>query len=345
SFVLRYRAGGRRHRLLTLGRYGALTVQQARERARRALVEVGDGSDPLEERRSGRKALTVAELTPIYLERHAKREKRSWKEDVRRLDRYVLPALGSRKLEAVTRQDVQRLHADISETAPTEANRTLALVSVIYSKAAEWGYLADDAPNPTRRVKPNRERSRDRWVNPAELPRLLVAIDAEEDPYAKAAFKLYLLTGLRRSELLGLEWRNVDFELRTVYLPQTKANRPHTVPLSQPAVKVLRELPRMLRNPYVFPGRGGVGHLHDLKRSWARVRKAAELEDVRLHDLRRTVGSMLAVNGASLPLIGKLLNHSNSKTTQVYARFHDDPVRAALEAHAARIAAAGVPGE
>lgn len=341
-FFVRYRTvGGRRgrERWLTLGRYGELTLHQARDRARDALAAVRGGNDPAETREKARTGITVAEFAPLYLNQHAKRAKKSWREDERRLNKHILPALGRFRLDAVSRGNVAQLHRAISETSPVEANRVLALISVMFGKAIEWEHLPESAANPAARVQANGERSRDRWIKPAELPALMTAIRTEDNPYIRAAFLLYLLTGLRRSELLTLKWKHVDLDRREIYLPDTKANRPHTVPLSAPAADLLNSLPRQDSNPYVFPGRDH-GHIYDLKRPWARIRGASGLEDVRLHDLRRTVGSWLAMSGASLPMIGKVLNHSNPSTTQIYARLSEDPARAVLDDHAARIMAA-----
>jgi integrase len=358
AFVLRYRpVGARQPRNLTLGAYGVLTLQQARDHARKALVDAKNGNDPIEARRKARLGSTVRELAELYLERHAKPHKKTWQEDARRLTKWVVPALGTRKAEEVKRADVARLHGRIGKAAPYEANRVLALVAVMFTKAAEWGLVDENAPNPAARVQPYKERSRDRWVTPAELPALVKAINAEPSPYVRAAMKLYLLTGLRRNELLGLRWKDVDFERRELRLSDTKAGRSHVVPLSTHAIEVLGELPRQLGNAHVFPGDKPGKPLVNIAKSWRRVRarlwlatnpeKAAELrerasaevasgrkhagkgpaavearlitlaqreagsdETLRLHDLRRTVGSWLATSGASLPLIGKVLNHS-----------------------------------
>lgn len=193
-------------------------------------------------------------------------------------------------------------------------------------------------PNPARRVHKYGIQSRDPWVTPAELPRLVKAVTEEPNVYVRTAVWLYLLTGLRKNELLGLRWKDIDFDRRELRLGDTKAGRSHVVPLSAPAVEVLRKTPRMVGNPHVIaspvePGRP----LVNINKPWERIRKRADLEDVRLHDLRRTAGSWMATSGASLPLIGKVLNHSNPSTTQIYARLAEDAKRTALEEHGARI--------
>lgn len=385
AFVLRYRPdSARQPKLLTLGPYGVLTLHQARDLARTALLEAKTGGDPVEKRRKNRHGETVKDLAAVYIERHAKKRKKSWRDDERRLRNSVLPAFGSKKVKNVKRSDLAKLHANIGDAKPYEANRVLALVQVMFNKAVEWGLLDEGAPNPAARVQKFRERSRDRWVTPAELPKLVEAIDAEPSPYVRAALRLYLLTGLRRSELLGLRWKDIDFDRRELRLDETKAGRSHTVPLSGPAMEILRELPRQIGNAYVFPGTKPGRPLVNITKPWQRVRtrvwlatnpgtaaalreragadvrrrskhaektpaavedrlialarkEAGEGDLIRLHDLRRTVGSWLATSGESLPLIGKVLNHSNASTTQVYARLAEDATRTALEKHGERI--------
>lgn len=342
SFVLFYRMPGGRSqpsRLMVLGRYGVLTVDQARKKARQKLNAIVDGTDPLEERRRPAKVPTLNAFSQDYLDMHAKPHKKSWREDERRLNTYILPALGRKRLDAVTRGDVAALHADIGgrQKHPYEANRVLALIGVMYSKAVEWDMLSADVASPATHVQSFAEKSRERWVTPAELPRLLKAIEGERSPYVRAAFMLYLLTGLRRSELLTLTWEDVDLDRREIQLKDTKAGRPHRVPLSAPAADLLEGLARWKENGHVFPARGKAGHMADLKEPWWRIRKRAKLTDVRLHDLRRTVGSLLALDGNSLQLIGKVLNHAETKTTEIYARLTDEAAREALDRHGAKI--------
>ncbi|HET7320895.1 MAG TPA: integrase arm-type DNA-binding domain-containing protein, partial [Longimicrobiaceae bacterium] len=221
AFVVWYRTGSGRKRLHTIGRYGVLTVGQARELARKTLVEAQGGADPLAERRHAREGTTLADFADIYLQRHAKPHKKSWKGDEEKLRLYIVPALGSHKLEDITRSQVAALHNNIGRTHPTGANRVLALLLHMFNLAADWGFLEETARNPAKRIKKFREASRERWITPAELPRLVEAINAEESPYVRAAIHLYLYTGLRRSELLGLRWKDIDFERRELHLGET----------------------------------------------------------------------------------------------------------------------------
>jgi integrase len=233
---------------------------------------------------------------------------------------------------------VAALHGRIGQDTPYEANRTLALLSKMFELARRWGFVLENAANPARGIDRFREYKRDRWVTPEELPRVTVAIAQESNLYVRAAIWLYLLTGVRKTELLKACWADVDVTRCELRLPQTKAGRTHYVPLSLPAINLLQSLPREVENPYILPSTKIPGrHLVNIEKPWRRVRRAAGIEDVRLHDLRRTVGSWLAQAGNSLPLIGRVLNHTDPKTTAIYARLGDDPARQALEDHAQRI--------
>ena len=341
SFVLSYRTRGRK-RLLTIGKYGVLTLQEARERARRALVQISDGEDPLAERKGRASGELVKAFAEIYIERHAKVRKKTWKEDQRRINRFILPSLGHLGLAAVTKADIASLHSQIGKTAKYEANRVLALIKRMWGLAQQWGLIPEGTPNPAAGIESFKEKSRDRYLKPDELPQLAEAINHEENLYVKAAFWLLLLTGMRKSELLAAEWKDIDFHRKELRIDETKSGRIHYVPLSEPVLQILNVLPRQHDNPFILPGAHHGKPQMNLSKPWNRIRNRAGLEDVRLHDLRRTVGSWLAQGGASLQLIGKVLDHSNIQTTEVYARLAEDQVRHALGDHAERmIRAAG----
>ncbi len=336
SFVLSYRVNGRK-RLMALGAYGVLTLDQACNRARRHLSHIIEGHDPLEERKQALRSKAVRELAVAYLERHAKVHKKSWKDDERRIDKYILPAWANARASNIKRADVAALHAKIGRKHPYEANRVVELLSKMFALARRWGFVDEDAINPAGDIDKFKEHRRDRWVTPEELPRLIQAINQESDLYARAALWLYLLTGVRKAELLRARWDDIDWARKELKLPDTKAGRVHYVPLSGPALAILRNLPRMEDNPHIFAGRRDRQHLINIDKPWRRVRQSARLPDVRLHDLRRTVGSWLAQAGHSLHLIGKVLNHADASTTAIYARFGQDHVKKALESHGRQI--------
>jgi integrase len=340
SFTVSYYVAGRR-RFLILGRYGALTVEQARVKALVAIGKALEGIDPAAKREDARSGATVGELCDTYMERHAKLKKRSWKADHRNLELHILPAWGKRKARSITRGDVAALHSSLGKTYPSLANRVAALVRTLFNLAERWGLVPEGFPNPATHLELFRETKRERWVTPDELPRLAAAIDQESNQSARYALWLYLLTGCRRNELLATRWEDVDWTRSELRLTDPKATgtakQPRYVPLSAPALALLRQIPRVEGNPYVLPGARRGGHLVNIERPWQRVRAVAGVEDVRLHDLRRTVGSWLAQAGNSLHLIGRVLGHTNASTTAIYARFAQDHVREALEQHGARI--------
>ena len=334
TFILEKRVQGRMRRL-TIGPYGPLTLDQARERAMALTHEINDGRDPAQARQEKRQELTFGELAELYLCRHAPRKRTAWN-DRNMLNRYF-EVWRNRRLSSLARKDVALLHSQIGETAPYAANRVVALVRKMFNLAHIWGVYSGE--NPATGIELFAEEKRDRFIQPHELPKLFAALNEEPNPYIKTAFLVALLTGARRGEVLAMRWVDVDLAQAVWRIPHTKANRPHYVPLPQPAVAILQGLPRLHDNPFVFPSRNGKGHLMNIAKAWTRVRAKAELMDVRIHDLRRTLGSWLAASGASLLLIGRALNHTQVSTTAVYARLNLDPVRTALDANAERMLA------
>ncbi len=342
AFVLSYRSSGRKH-IMTVGTYGPITLDQARRKAKTYLAQVIDGGDPLDARRKVVRGKTMNDLCTDYLERYAKPRKKTWKEDERRIDRHIRPLWGGIKVKAIKRSDISTFHHKLGKTAPYEANRILALLSKMFELAGQWGFIEEGSPNPAHKIEKFKEDKRDRWLTQEELPQLAEAIDRDPNTYVRAALWLYLLTGLRRSELLQLKWSNIDFNRNEIRLADTKAGRPHYVPLSTQAVQLIKTIPRLDDNPHIFPGARQGKPLVNIGKPWNRIRKEANVEDVRLHDLRRTVGSWLVQSGKSLHLVGRVLGHSNATTTQIYARFAQDHVKEALEAHGEQII--GVAGK
>ena len=338
SFILEKRIRGRMRRL-TIGPYGPLTVDQARKLAATHVGAIAQGDDPAQIRQDRLHEPTFGELTAQYLERHAPR-KRSARDDQAMLTTH-LAVFRTRKLTDINRNDVARLHAQVGEMAPYRANRLVALLRKMFNLARDWGLYAGE--NPATRIQMFREEARDRFVQPEELPRLFQAIAEEADPSIRGVLLTALLTGARRSEVLTMRWDEVSLTRAEWRIPHTKAGRPHLLPVPHALVAMLRSLPMVEGNPYVFVGQNGAGHLHDMKRAWDRIRVKAEIRDVRFHDLRRTVGSWLAASGENLHLIGKVLNHRDVSTTAIYARLNLTPVRQALERNAAKMLEAAAP--
>ena len=332
-FALRYRTPSGRSRTLRLGEFGELTVQQARDKARKAKVRVLDGLDPQAEKR--KKAVgvsTVGKLLTRWIDDYARAHRKRWKEDKQRIDRHLRPKLGRLHLTDLTPDVLASWHRRLGEDTPTEANRALETLRAAWRWGHREGVIELDLPeDPTRHVKKFRERSRDRWLKPAELKRLMAKTAEVSDPYVRAAIPLFLLTGLRRRELLGAEWKDMDLERGEIRLPSTKTGEPQVRILPEPAVDILRALPRMEESPYVFPSPKDPQKPRDgLKKPWRSIRDNAKLADITLHDLRRTAGSYMAQAGVPLQVIGQVLGHSHPGVTKVYARLASENEREAL---------------
>lgn len=367
TYIVQYRAGiGRKSpsRKLTLGAVGKLTPEEARVLARKAVGAVAHGSDPAAIRAKERKGLTVAELVQIFLTDHVRAKRRIGTVNHYRdiLERIIVPALGSIKADRLQRSDVAKLHLQWRHT-PYQANRIVAVVSSMYSFAGKRE-LMPDAVNPARRIEKYRERGRERFLSSEELVRLGAAIrkaeaegiawDVDEakptskhvpkhkrrtviGPHTAAAIRLLLFTGCRLREILHLKWRHVDFDRGLLLLPESKTGS-KTVVLNGPALAVLTGLDRI--GEFVVAGDYPNEPRTDLKRPWAMVKREAQLDGLRIHDLRHSFASFGAGGGLGLPIIGKLLGHANAVTTARYAHLDTDPLRLATERIGSTIAAA-----
>jgi integrase len=369
SFILDYRpgAGGRSvaKRRLTLGRYGPMTVEQARKAAADALAKIRLGQDPQGDKARERASLTVGGLIDLFLEDHVSTKLKSKTQiDYAILLRKARAAYGGTKAEALRTQAVAALHRSMART-PFQANKVLDAISSLYSWGERHGYLPDGFPNPARKVGRYREQSRERFLTGEELGRLGDTLREAEtvglpyavdegnpkakhatkdrrtvlDPFAVAAIRLLILTGARLREILHAKWDYIDFERAILFLPDSKTGR-KPVFLSAPALEVLASLPRIEGNPFITPGAKEGQPRRDLKKPWASVIKAAGLDGLRLHDLRHSFASVGAGASLGLPVIGKLLGHSHAATTQRYAHLANDPVKEASECIGATISAA-----
>ena len=366
-YVLQYRMGGRGSpsRRYTLGAHGSpWTPDTARKEAVRLLAEIRAGRDPMEQRQTDRDQITIAELCDVYVAEGCGHKKpRTLAADSGRITAHIKPLLGKKRLNKLTRADVERLLRDVKagKTAVTTpagekrpqgrqasggagvAGQCVMLLSAMLSFAVTRGWRAD---NPATGVKKPPIRKMERFLSQQEIARLAEAINAEAarngNPYPGAAIKLLMLTGCRRSEVLSLRWSHVDFERACLFLPDSKTGK-KTVYLNAPALAVLQSLPRLEGNPHVFPGDRQGAEYKTIDKVWYRVRDVAGLPGLRLHDLRHTFASIGAIGGLGLPVIGAMLGHHDTATTARYAHLSADPIRAANEAIGARINAAMTP--
>jgi integrase len=344
AFIFNYRTRAGRERRLTIGSPPAHTVASARREARDHAQEVAKGRDPLAARQEARGAPTFADLAKHYIETHLPK-KRSAKGDRQVIDGKLLPRLGNLKVAEITCNDLDRIHHRITkEGHPYQANRVASLLSKMFSFAVKKHWRDD---NPAKGIERNEEIARERYLSNAELDRLCDALASFPDQGVANAVRLLLLTGARRGEVLGATWDQFDIELGIWSKPSshTKTKKVHTVPLSAPALELLSEMfaDRDLDSRYLFPGRRG-GHRVDLKKSWPKICKAANITELRLHDLRHSYASILVRGGASLPMIGKLLGHTQVSTTNRYAHLDVDPLRELTNRVGAVVSGAGKAG-
>lgn len=342
TYILHYRAGSGRHaplRKFTIGKHGSpWSPDSARKEAERLLGLVRDGQDPAGNRMAHRAAPTVKELGERFITEHAeaKRKPATAKQYDYLLNQFIVPELGQKKVADVTRQDVMKLHTSMSAT-PYQANRVLALVSALFTFAERVGERQDSS-NPARHVERYKEHARERMLSGEELARLGEALaTSKESPYAVALIKLLVFTGARLGEVQTMKWEWIDMERAEVRLPDSKTGR-KTVHLPPPALQVLADLPRQEGNPYVICGEVEKSHLIGIQRPWQRIRNAAGLDGLRLHDLRHAFASVAACSGLGLPIIGKLLGHTQAVTTMRYSHLASDPLKAAAATIAGKIA-------
>jgi integrase len=367
SWVVEYRPGisgrGTAKRRVVLGQPPLVTPEKARQLAKDILAEARVGADPASQRANDRAGVTVAELADAFLVEHVEpRRKAGTAADYRIiLNKIVKPALGAIKAGKLTRAEVAKLHLSLRST-PYMANRMLAVLGAAYTFAERRG-LVPEGFNPARKIEKYNEQTRERYLTEDEMSGLGEAIREAEtvgilrkpsvskyspkrpenqvtkiDPYVAAAFRLLILTGCRLREILNLRWNEIDLERGLLFLPDSKTGR-KTVVLSAAAQAILATLPRL--GVYVIAsesaGQKDEKPRSDLNKPWTLVRRRAGLDGVRLHDLRHSFASVGAGAGMGLPVIGKLLGHSQPQTTARYAHLADNPMRVAANTIADKI--------
>jgi integrase len=325
TFFLNARVG-RTVDMFKLGIWPDLNVAQVREKAKKMRGDLAQGKNPKDEKREG---LTLKEFFEVYMERHGSNKKSSAK-DRSQFERILKP-WANYKLSEITRSKIEALHKVIGKEMPTTANRVLALLSTMFSKAIIWGYLKTD--NPCRGIKKFREVSRDRFLSGEELGRFFEALDLTENPAFKDFILLSLFTGARKSNVLSMRWKDIDFERSVWKIPGelSKNGDPMQIPLGPDVLDILRRRRAETSSVFIFPGSGPKGHYVEPRHAWETLLKRAKLEDLRIHDLRRSMGSWMTIGGTSLPIVGKALGHKTSQATSIYARLNLDPVRAAMD--------------
>lgn len=347
-YVVKARAQGKSAVRLTVGHQGVVTAEEARRRAALMISRIKAGEDPAPESSKRADSSTVGELAARWLEQHVETHCRPKTVEMYWLivEKHLLPVFGKTPALCVTHGMVVEFHHALRGT-PTMANHSVRVLSRIWNAAEIRGDLPERT-NPCREVTGYRENRRERFLGEAEFKRLGEALADWKNIggvsiYSVSAIRLLLLTGCRKNEILRLKWSRVDFGAGELKLEKTKTGR-RTVVLSPEAIEVLKGIPRIKGNPYVIPGQVEGKHLFNLTAPWKAVCRMAELEDMRIHDIRHSFASRALALGESLPAIGKLLGHSRVETTARYAHLGRDTVRAAAVRISESIAMDILPG-
>lgn len=331
---------------IKLGVFPDMTIEQARKEAQKVLGEFAAGANPAAVKRAIRAEWTFSEAFDAFLTGKRKRDGTAISDKTRRdysdLLRLHLDSIKSKKLSSIERGDVKAIHAKVTKKGAYQADKAVALISAVFTYATDQEQFK--GANPAARIQKNPAVARDRFIQADEMGKFFAALAEVPSDTMRDFFTLALLTGARRDNVCSMAWADVDLEGASWRIAKTKNGTPQNVTLSPEAVVILKTRKDAAdSSPFVFPGRGKTGHLVEPKTAWARLLKAAGIEGLRVHDLRRTLGSWQARTGASLLVIGKSLNHKTHQATAIYARLDQDPVRQSVNtATAAMMEAAGV---
>jgi integrase len=310
-----------------LGGFGALTVDEARVIANQYKALIAQGRDPRQERIEFINRITFSGFVSEHYLPHARTYKRSIKSDESKLKIYLNPKFGHEPLADVSMQSIQGYHNHLKVTlSPATANRHLALIHRIFSLAIQWGYCEK---NPATGINKFQEdtKKHQRFLNNDEIRSLFRAADADVNTYAAAYIKMLLLTGVRRSEGLGMKWEHLQLSgpKQLWYVPHTKTGKSRYVILNPMAIDILEGLPKVYGNPYVFPGKiSGQPIVNPIKAFKRIINRAGIESSFRLHDIRHTVASLIVNNGGSLYDVQAALNHANSSMSERYAHLSSE---------------------
>lgn len=337
----------RQTKILTIGKYPTVSINEARTIAADKLVEMNRGVDVVEVSRQFKDEDTFADLFgrwitgPGTMKRTktgmAPRSKKNVDDDRRRYKLYVEVPLGNKRISWFNAERIRKWHEKIitipkqrgnGTIKPATANQAFSLIRRVFNA------MMTERTNPCTGVVKFSEQSRDRFLQPDELKRFFTALHHEDTPELLRDYVLTsLFTGARRSNVLSMRWNEISFErlVWTVPAEKSKNGEAMNIPIVGEAVDILERRKRTSSSMFVFPGKGKTGHYGEPKRAWATMLKRAGLTDVRLHDLRRTMGSYQTMTGTSTAIVGKTLGHKSPASTAVYARLNLDPVRASME--------------
>jgi len=338
TFILYRKINGRPERI-ALGLYPDLSIELGRKKAAELNGLIAKGENPAAQNRQVRDEMTLKELFFQFGEHYAS-QKRTWREMQREFNVY-LHRWHFRKISSLRRLDIVALQNSLKQRHGLYiANHVIRLLSSMFNRAAEWGWKGE---NPVAHVSLFKESKRQRFLLPEEISAFFHAVDTEQNETMRDFIYVSLLTGARRANVQAMTWPQIDFSLKiwTISAANTKGDETISVPLLPPVLDIIERRHKTAKTEWVFPGSGRTGHLVEPKSAWKRILKVAGLSELRLHDLRRTLGSWQAITGASLLVIGKSLGHKNTSSTDIYARLSNSAVRESMERATSALLLAG----
>jgi integrase len=332
TYYQRYTDERGRERQFKIGPADALTLQQARRKARQIKAEAILGGDPQQARQVRRSIPTLQWFIDERYLPFVKGYKRSWETDDTVLRVHVLPVLGRYFLDEIRPEFIIEVTNKMRGEgyAPGTVARIIVILRYVFNLARKWAVLPHGT-NPASGIPVPPDVQRSRYLSKSEAARLLASIRADENQIAANAIMLLFLTGARRNEVTQAEWSYIDWQRCTLFVPKSKNGQPRYIQLNSTAIELLKSVPRTNRNLYIFPAPTTGKPMPHLFFPWDRIRKRAELQDFRLHDLRHSFASFLVNDGERLNVVQKLLGHTNPRTTQRYAHLSPDRLGNAAE--------------
>ena len=338
SFILNYRNEEGRPRRKTIGQYGQVTVEQARVLAKELCFHIAKGMDPVRDQAKLREQPTFAEVAEKFMEEHSGVRNRpaTHRSNRQILDGVLLPHFGKMKIRSIVRKDIVDFMTK-NRHRPCGANRSLACLSSIMSKAEVWEERERNT-NPCFKIEKYPENKRERYLSPEEFAAIDAALckadrNLTESPHVLAMIRIMMHTGCRPGEARNLKWEWVSLDRKEIRLPKeaTKERKPKTLFITPFLEDILSRLQRVPGNPYVIASEICPGQpVMDIKKPWDRIKKEAGIAaSLHLHDLRHSHASMANALGYSMPMIGALLGHSQVQTTLRYAHLAPDHLRKA----------------
>jgi len=316
---------------IRLGPYPEISIEQARKKALAVLTEFAEGRHPKQVAKTIKGEPTVGELFANYVDGHARHHCVRLKDMQRDFDRYLSDWKDRRHIE-IKRSDVQlRVTKVLKEHGPGAANHMIILMRA----AMNWNLRNEtiSGDNPWGTVKQMRIHPRERFLQPDEMGRFFKALEHIKDRTIRDYVLISLYTGARKANVLAMRWDQIDFNLQLWRIPGTSSKNKESlvVPLTSSAIALLKTRKDEVDGAWVFPGKKEGCHLVEPKKAWYKLLESAKISDLRLHDLRRTLASYMAMGNQSLQMIAKALGHKTIAATQIYSRLMADPVRDAME--------------